>query len=113
MRALGGVMSNKVMIQKRIPKFFHSDGNGIHLEINKSYYIEKEGILQRIKVLEEYQNYYLVRVNGRYKSTVNKFINDFYILYDWELEELALFLWPKRGWSMIKINYLEENYNKL
>lgn len=96
MRALGGTMKDKLMIQKRIPRFFHSDGNGIHLDVNRSYRVLKDSKILKIKVVKEYQNYYLVKVNARYMSTVSKFTNDFYILQDWELEKLALFFMRKR-----------------
>lgn len=97
MRALGGTMKDKLMIQKRIPRFFHSDGNGIHLDVNRSYRVLKDSKVLKIKVVKEYQNYYLVKVNARYMSTVSKFTNDFYILQDWELEKLALFFMRKGG----------------
>lgn len=68
------------MFEKRIPKYFHSDGNGVHLKKNKRYKIILDERVLNIRVLEEYTNYYLVNVNGNYKMTINKFVNDFEIL---------------------------------
>lgn len=67
------------MFEKRNPRYFHSDGNGIHLDSNKLYRAKIDGRLSKIRVIEEFKNFYLVVVNESYKMTINKFINEFSI----------------------------------
>lgn len=74
-------MKKRVMIQKRIPKYYHQDGNGIHLVCNKHYTMLVDNQRYRIEVLNEYRDFYLISVEGRYKTTVNKYANNFDIIY--------------------------------
>lgn len=67
------------MFEKRNPRYFHSDGNGIHLNPDKFYRIRHDGRSKKIRVLSEHKNFYLVMVNESYKMTINKFSNDFLI----------------------------------
>lgn len=73
-------MKTKVMIQKRCPKYFHSDGNGVHLKLNHSYKIVYDEKVLMIRVLKEYTHFYLVLVDEKYKMTINKLVNEFIIL---------------------------------
>lgn len=58
------------------PVYYHKDGNGVHLKMNKSYMVERDNCRLVIRVIGEYANFYLVRVGNKYNSTINKFINE-------------------------------------
>lgn len=73
-------MKKRVMFEKRIPKYFHKDGNGIHLELNEKYLVKKEGKVREYEVIAEYRSFYLVMVDGKYKATVNKVCEEFEFL---------------------------------
>lgn len=75
-------MKTKFMLEKRTPKYFHSDGNGVHLEVNHMYNIEVDNRKILVKVLKEYMYFYLVSVNGKYKMTINKLVNEFKVIND-------------------------------
>lgn len=70
-------MKKRVMVEKRIPKYFHRDGNGVHLELNKKYLVDKEGKVCEYEVIGEFKSFYLVLVDGKYKTTINKISDDF------------------------------------
>lgn len=94
-------MKTRVMIQKRTPKYFHSDGNGVHLELEKTYKIQLGEKILHIRVIKEYIDFYLVMVEeGGYKMTVNKYTNDFLII-KWPL----IYCFSMEGiWRNIKVS---------
>lgn len=62
-----------------IPKYFHKDGNGNHLEVGKRYLIRGNGLEQRVVVIREFSNYYLV-TNGKYEFTLHKLYGEYRII---------------------------------
>lgn len=72
-------MKTRIMIQKRTPKYFHSDGNGVHLEVDQTYKMQLGDKISNIRVIKEYVDFYLVVVDDKYKTTINKYVNDFTI----------------------------------
>ncbi len=58
------------------PVYYHRDGNGVHLKLYNFYVVERDNTKLVVKVIGEYANYYLVRVEDKYNSTINKFINE-------------------------------------
>lgn len=73
-------MKKRVMVEKRVPKYFHRDGNGVHLKLNNKYMVKKMGKVYEIDVIKEFRSFYLVLVDGKYRSTVNKICDDFEFL---------------------------------
>ncbi|NLW53136.1 MAG: hypothetical protein GXY87_07255 [Tissierellia bacterium] len=45
----------------------------LDLRVNRKYKMISDGRKLVVKVLKEYESYYLIRVNGKYNTTVSKF----------------------------------------
>ena len=98
----------------RIPKYFHSDGNGIHLEVGKKYLLISGNIKKEIFVIKEYRHFYFVRVNKKYNENISKYQEDFkfQIIENWQyiskLLTYILFAQKKGAKKLLKI----ARYNK-
>ena len=66
----------KDKLDNRVPKYYHSDGNGIHLEVGKVYKIRNKGEVAKIEVIREYKYFYLVLLDDKYNYTIHKFFDD-------------------------------------
>lgn len=63
----------KNKFDNRIPKYFHSDGNGIHLKVGSNYRLSLNNKTINIYVISEFKHFYLVSVEDKYKTTINKY----------------------------------------
>lgn len=61
----------------RVPKYFHSDGNGIHLEVGKKYYMINKNIQKEIFVKREYRHFYQIIVDYKYTESISKYQEDY------------------------------------
>ncbi|MDO4778550.1 MAG: hypothetical protein Q4A42_03235 [Tissierellia bacterium] len=59
--------------RKTIPKYFHSDGNGIHLDIGEKYMVIVDKVKYKAWVVDELKYFYLLETEKGYKITINKF----------------------------------------
>ncbi|WP_297376715.1 hypothetical protein [uncultured Helcococcus sp.] len=70
----------KSKFDNRIPKYFHSDGNGIHLQVGEKYKISLDNRIINIYVISEFKHFYLVKVEDKYQTTINKYQENLHYL---------------------------------